>query len=186
MLVGIVGKKGSGKTSIAKILCEEFSYLELSFAQPLKEIGRVFGFTDQQLHEDKLEVNEAWGICAREFLQKFGTELCREKLPSILPQMNNVWIQLMERRIEAQDRPIVISDVRFKDEAQLIHRKLGFIIRVERELEEDGYSVHSSEVEQLGIRADYVIQNNSTMEVLRYKVRQAIYDLNVLRYYATT
>ena len=50
MIIGITGKIGSGKSTLAQILEEKFGYTEYSMATPLKEIGRIFGFTEEQLY----------------------------------------------------------------------------------------------------------------------------------------
>lgn len=57
MIIGLIGKKGSGKSTAAKIAKEEFGYKILSFAKPLKEmLSECFGlpmhyFVDPVLKE---------------------------------------------------------------------------------------------------------------------------------------
>ena len=48
-----------------------------------------------------MEINEHWGISARHFLQKFGTDICRDAMSEIIPDMNfgesgMPWIRLFE------------------------------------------------------------------------------------------
>ena len=38
MLIGIVGEKFSGKSTVAKIICDEYNAVELAFADPIKVI----------------------------------------------------------------------------------------------------------------------------------------------------
>lgn len=50
MILGLCGQAGSGKSFIADILQERYSYKVISFADPLKRICQdVFKFTNQQL-----------------------------------------------------------------------------------------------------------------------------------------
>lgn len=50
MLVGISGKAGSGKDTVADLLVKEFSFVKVGLADPLKRIVRdVFCFTEEQL-----------------------------------------------------------------------------------------------------------------------------------------
>jgi len=50
MIIGIVGKAGSGKDTIAGVLAKDYQYFPLSFAEPLKIFcQKVLGFTSEQL-----------------------------------------------------------------------------------------------------------------------------------------
>ena len=50
MLIAICGKSGSGKSSIAKILCEKDNFIEYTFASPLKKIAEIFGFENEEIY----------------------------------------------------------------------------------------------------------------------------------------
>jgi hypothetical protein len=104
-LIGITGKIGSGKTTLAKKLCDDHGYTELSFATPLKKIGEIFGFTQEQLYgtqTQKMEINDKRGVSAREFLQKIGTEVFREYIKEIMPNFKierSIWVDLLKEEI---------------------------------------------------------------------------------------
>ena len=170
MIIGLTGKIGSGKTTAADYLKTK-GFIEYSMAQPLKEIGKIFGFSNEQLYgtqEQKLEIHEKWGISAREFLQKIGTDIFRECVPKVLPNMKmdrTVWVDLFV--MKQQKNPhlnYVISDIRFLDEADAILQLGGIIIRVERDNNVSSNSgqehIHKSETEMYKIPATYVIDNN--------------------------
>ena len=153
IVIGISGKSGSGKTFAKNFITKKYGFVEYSFASPLKKIGLALGFKKKQLYgtqEEKLEINEEWGISGREFMIKFGTEICRDALPSVIPQMEKLWIKCFEifinkiehenKRIEFINqyengcktqpvRGIIIDDVRFKDEVKFI-QKVGVIIKL--------------------------------------------------------
>ncbi|WDS51661.1 deoxynucleoside monophosphate kinase [Microbacterium phage Barnstormer] len=72
----------------------------------------------------------------REFLQRLGTEGIRNTLGDKygLRELlgDDVWIVLAEKRIDAADKPLVFTDVRFPNEAALIARKGGTTVRIVR------------------------------------------------------
>lgn len=169
MIIGICGKIGSGKSTLANFL-EKLGFEEYSFANPLKKIGKIFGFTDVQLYgtqENKLEIHEKWGISSRTFLQKVGTELFRDILPKLIPEMKinrTVWADIFELDYKNNPRNIVISDVRFEDEAKLIKELGGIVIRTVRENSVISLTreelKHPSELELEKIKEDFLIDNN--------------------------
>jgi dephospho-CoA kinase len=175
MLIGLTGKIGSGKTlSTEYFKCKGFT--EYSFAEPLKEIGKIFGFTDRQLYgsqTDKLELHEYWNVSSRKFLQKVGTELFRETLPKLIPEMNiseSIWIDLFKIKVKNSDVNYIISDIRFLNEAETVKKLGGIIIKLERNnitFSQDRFElVHQSEQEIDKIKPDYIINNNGDKETL--------------------
>lgn len=171
MIVGITGKIGSGKSTMANYLTSAHGYEEYSFAKPLKEIGRLFGFSDKQLYgtqEQKLEIHPYWGISARYFLQKMGTDLFRDLLPTVIPEIkkgdNTIWVELFKLKYKEEPKLYVVSDVRFLDEAKIIKDLGGIIIRTERNnsvtSESGNEHLHKSELGIEKIVPDYVVDNN--------------------------
>lgn len=163
MIIGICGKIGCGKTTVSNFLVENYNFSEYSFAQPLKEIAKIFGFTDKQVYgtqTDKLEIHPVWGVSAREFLQKVGTDLFRDRLKTVLPEMkvdSSIWIDLFKIKYgEDKSKNYVVSDVRFLDEYKAIKNLGGFVIKIVRD---EGTSTHASETEMDSIPADYIIIN---------------------------
>jgi hypothetical protein len=160
--IGITGKIGSGKSTAASIL-RDCAFTERTFAEPLKSCALAFGFSYSEIYGSQAEksaVNTTWGISGREFLQKFGTEVCREQLPRIIPTMNNCWVKLATSNIVGN---IVWSDVRFPDEAAAIKELGGIIIEIVRP---SNYQMfHTSETQQ--IQSDMTIDNSGTIDDLR-------------------
>lgn len=167
MIIGLTGYIGSGKTTVADYIQFKYQFPQYSFATPIKEIAAIFGFTEDQLNgtqEDKLAINQHWNISAREFLQKFGTEVCREYLPTVIPEMSDIWIKLFKIRAQ-QEKNILVSDVRFPDEAKAIHELGGVIIRITR-LDHQINKSHKSEAFIDQIPVDYEIYNYSSLTYL--------------------
>ena len=167
VLIGLTGKAGAGKTTLANEMKRHYSFRELNFADPLKDMARVLGFeVDTQLQKQR--IHPYWKISSRHFLQLWGTELCRHLLPDVIPQMYCLWIQHMKMKLAAfQDGsgcftcPIVIADVRFVDEAQLVREMGGIVFRIERKEHEQGMK-HESERGLPNCLVDHVLVNDGT------------------------
>jgi cytidylate kinase len=75
MLIGICGKAGSGKDTIADHLVVNHGFQKYAFADPLKEIVKVFGFPERSLYgtqEDKLVPHSHWDISGRQCMEGMG------------------------------------------------------------------------------------------------------------------
>jgi energy-coupling factor transporter ATP-binding protein EcfA2 len=160
-LIGITGKIGSGKSSLAEYF-KTLGYEEYAIAEPIKKIGEIFGFTKVHgTQEEKMEIHPYWKISAREFLQKFGTELCRDALPSIIPNMKietSIWLEIFKIKYNSNPNVnYVISDVRFEDEAECIKKLNGIIIQTVRDVPEQN---HKSELSMNNIIPDIIVNNN--------------------------
>lgn len=186
----LVGGIGSGKTTVANILAK-YGFKEELFAGPIKEFGKLLGFTENQVNgtqQQKLEVNDFWGISGREFLQKFGTEVCRDLLPKAIPNMimnkRTLWVRIMEQKINRHPL-LVISDGRFPDEAKLVRDNNGIIIRITREANDNNkynnsHKCHASETSMTSISEDHLIKNNGTLEDLENKVLDILYREDII------
>ena len=164
MIIGLIGEIGVGKTTIAHHLKTK-NFEEYSFASPIKKIAEIFGFEHYQIYgtqQQRLEINEKWGISCRTFLQKFGTEIGREVFPHVFPEMNirrGVWLDLFMHQYDTS-KNYVVSDVRFENEAQLIRDLHGILIRIRRTSEKGFESQHTSEQEINLIRYNFEINHD--------------------------
>ena len=138
-----------------------------SFADPLKSIAiQLFGLTEEQCYgtdEDKnTPINIKWEnmpnvinasgfMTAREFLQHFGTDVCRGIKPDI-------WTSACINRILSSGTELaIVPDVRFPNEVESIQKAGGKVIRLTRKPHEDE---HDSETALDGYDGfDYVIHN---------------------------
>lgn len=116
-IVGITGLAGSGKDTVADFLVERYGYTKMSMAGPLKAGMAAMGFPEPINRDDKEKLLPGFPFTWREAAQKLGTDWGRALDPDI-------WVKAMAMRCRRADDRIVISDVRFDNEAEMI-RSLG-------------------------------------------------------------
>jgi hypothetical protein len=171
MLLGLSGKAGSGKDTVADYLVEKHGFVKMAFASVLKDGLKVlFNLTHEQLTVPELKetIDERWGWTPRQLMQWFGTDILREHV------RQDFFIVHMKRLMkEHRNRDIVISDARFADECKSIWDAGGEIIRIER----PGYlgtlsGSHSSE--QLRIELNKHIINNGSKEDMYKEVDKLV------------
>jgi hypothetical protein len=167
LIVGFAGKARSGKDTAGAYLVDNYQFLRYSFAQPLKDATKImFHLTDKQI-ENKEKPAEPWGRSPRELYQKVGTDIARNIDV-------NVWVKGAE--IFKNDNPgrsIVITDVRFSNEAFWIRDQGGIVVYLQSEtrgIYENGE--HSSENGMKGDDVDIIIQNDGTINALHEKLEE--------------
>lgn len=157
MIIGLCGKKQSGKSTVAKHLLDR-GFHELSWAYPLKEIiGReLFGLNDDQLYGSeaaKEAIIPDWGYSPRQILQLVGTECFRKVI------RDDFWVVLGKRRLielSKSRKAVVISDCRFPNEMEAIKSVGGVTVRVVREGQVSVDS-HPSENSLNDYKTDFVV-----------------------------
>lgn len=182
VLIGIVGIKRSGKDTMADYIINntDKQFIKYSFADPIKELCRMlFGFNQEQLYGDqKEEVDENWGVTPRKVFQVIGTDLFRDTLPEKCKELsylkNTFWIKQFEIWYEKnREKNIIISDIRFQNELDVIKKMGGIIIYVIKKS-----SVTDSHIsEQMKVNTDdcdIVIGNDGTLEEYYKKIDNLI------------
>jgi hypothetical protein len=127
MIIGLAGKAQVGKDTVADYLVENFRFEKFAFATALKQFClNLYCLSSSQLNtpEGKSTLDKHYGKTPRELLQKTG-----EALRGVYP---NIWVDQIERKIYNHHR-VVISDVRYKNEAEFVKNNKGILIRLVRE-----------------------------------------------------
>lgn len=187
-IVGFVGKKQSGKDTIAAHLVNEYGFVRYAFADPIKKACQViFGFTDEQCWGGKKEeIDPYWNITPRKVFQIFGTELFQYEFPKYATEFSDIgrgfWVYCFARWYEQQIAKdpyikVVITDVRFQFEADMITRLGGMIIKTVRP-NQNNTDMHASEIEMDNIQYTHLLENDSTIENLYDKIDE-IFDFAI-------
>jgi dephospho-CoA kinase len=183
VLIGLLGKKHSGKDTSAEILINKHNFTKLAFADPLKNICKeLFGFSDYQLYNDKETIDEYWNISPRNALQYLGTDVFRNNINKLLPNItDNFWVMLLENKYKKIKGNVIITDVRFQNEVDMIHKNGGFVIKINRNT--NNIDNHDSEkyIDSI-INYDYVIDNNDSIENLFKNITNIIYIIQNIQY----
>jgi hypothetical protein len=172
MIIGIHGFKQSGKDTLADLLVKDFGFEKIAFADKLKNaLNVIFNVPSEDLwgsDNDKQKLttvewdslkgltkkdrfNEKY-LNIRELMQIFATEVCRSHIPGI-------WYEFL--KIE-EGKNVVISDLRFENEALFLRSKNAYLVKVKRN--DISSSDHLSEKGIDDKFMDKIFHNNKTLE----------------------
>lgn len=178
-IIAITAPKHSGKNVVSDYLVQKYGYKEYAFADPIKKACKeIFLFSDEQLYGNLKEtIDDRWGISPREALQVIGTEIFQYKIHDYINSKKfnqlgrGLWVhrfRLMVESINIDDK-LVISDLRFPHEAEIIKEYGGEIWRIKR----PSLTIvdnHSSETEYNDIEADKLFINDGSISDLQFKI----------------
>ena len=177
MLIGICGKKQTGKNTVADYLKYHISNSRiLTFADPVVDIAEVLTNEDFRInYENKKKMFfPIVNLTGRELLQKIGTEWGRSL-------NSNIWIDLLFEKIDDLlsldvNKHTIISDVRFKNEADEILKRGGILIKIERNTGLIDSHVSENDLDDYD-KPMYIIDNNGTLENLKKQLNTFIKTL---------
>lgn len=204
MIIGLNGYSGSGKDEFARLIQKlDPSYGNKKFAGKLKEVASLLlgvpvkMFEDRE-HKETVLSHEWWisgedgdhPMSVREFLQILGTEGLRQGLHK------NVWVNALfadyrraaklvpsdntssDYKVEyIGDYPNwVISDCRFKNEAQAIKDRGGYVVRIDRPGVKP-VNNHPSETDLDDWNFDFKIANVSDLTALEFSAKCLLNDI---------
>ena len=130
-LIGLAGKAGAGKDTVADYLWEKEGAIKIAFADALRAAGTsIFdldprNFLDRDLKEAEVEY---WGMTPRRMLQLLGTEATKPVFG------DDIWLKrwfLSYSAVRDTDH-VVVPDVRFDVEAEAIRHLGGTIVHIVR------------------------------------------------------
>lgn len=128
MIIGIAGKMGTGKTTLASILADLCDGRRVSFADALRdEVQEIFGvpmsmMADRNLKEQARIPCGFRFVSPRELLQWWGEERRRVNC--------NYWVDQLMAGIDRGEL-VLVDDVRYRNEAEAIRQADGLLVRLE-------------------------------------------------------
>ncbi len=186
-LIGVSGRKRSGKDTFAARLISDHGFTKVAFAEPMRAMLKaqdpIVDWIGDDVRIDPIHLTDVLGPDddwetakelpeVRRLLQDLGTEAGR----AILGE--NVWVDAAFRVVDEIPGPVVITDVRFPNEADAVDhwshyngdrfgqvRTHGLLVRVTRPgLPED--DLHPSETALDDWSFPLRVQNNGTVSDL--------------------
>jgi len=163
--IGLIGYSQSGKDTIASILVEKYGYTRIAFADKIREflydlnpmvacsptgylqdLVNLVGWEDAKKEPQVRRLLQDLGVSARKIVDE------------------NIWVTLALGNIDVNQR-VVITDVRFENEAVMIKLMGGQLWRVKR-IGVGPVNDHVSESELEGYKVDQIFVNNGTLKDL--------------------
>lgn len=201
-IIGLVGWQGSGKDTAANFLIKNHNYRRVSFATTLKDaVSSIFGWPRNLLEGDtrasrewREQVDTWWAkrlgiphLTPRWVLQNIGTDVMRKTFH------DDIWIVSLEYALMGEPGRYVISDVRFPNEINMVHKlggKIAFIQRgskpawtnnaftdfddLKRFMTKYFPEVHASEYSWYLSKIDHYIDNNGDLAQLEQRVNSLV------------
>ena len=172
-LIGIAGRARSGKDTVANFIVAAIGGYRYSFADPIRAMLAPLGvdMNDPYWQARKEDVIPALGVSPRRMMQTLGTEWGRNLINP------DLWLVMAHQRLLRNGPGMVISDVRFENEAAWIRKHGGRIIHVIRP-EAKAVEAHASEDGIEMQDTDARLFNSGTLEELQLSVRELlrVYD----------
>lgn len=173
--VALLGKARSGKDTAASLLVRQYRYTRLAFADPLKEMAIAvdpwiptgYGVT---VRLSRLIADTGWDYAkerhaeVRRFLQHLG-QAQRE-------HDEDYWVRALRSKVnaaQAWNLPVVVTDVRYPNEADMLRTRGFRMVRVVRPALRElplQAARHASETALDDFRADVEIVNSGSVEEL--------------------
>ena len=172
MIVGLCGRAGAGKDSVAGVLVDRFGFSSYSLAAEIKsclvDLDPFIPINNRPVRLSELLLDSSLEVLKRSYpevrrlLQVLGAEVVRARVESF-------WVDRIEDRllVERPER-VVITDVRFENEIEWVRYLGGMVFCVERDGVHDEHAgaKHSSELGVDDRFVDSVINNSGSLEDL--------------------
>ncbi len=171
MILGLSGKKQSGKSTVANFLHDKHAFVIGDFAAPIRiMINDLLRY--QGLPEDRIVHLNNDPARDTEIVPELGWRTVRWAQQSLghdwgrVMMCDSLWINAMANAGVFDNVVVVCQNVRYQDEAHFIRSRDGYIIEIQRPNGHD--DDHPSENSL--IRPDFKVVNDTTLDNLFFKM----------------
>jgi hypothetical protein len=170
-LIGIAGLARSGKDTAGKYLAKSLGLETYALASPIKKIvNDMFGWDERHSDGELKEIGDpVWGFSPRKAYQLFGTEFGRAL-------RDDMWTKMAENKAKELGG-LIVTDVRFENEASWIRSSGGIVIHVHRDSIKNKVRAHASEAGLVHAPTDWTVWNNESIEQFYSMLDDTIEDI---------
>ena len=172
ILIGLCGPAGCGKDTVAYLLHKHGAFHRYTMAKAMKQGLEVMLGVPMEIWDDRVakETVIPWiGKSPRQLAQTLGTEWGRNLIHQ------DIWLRRMLREwdeVRTYVSPrMVVTDVRFDNEAQAIKNAGGTVWKVER----PGVTAVAAHVSEKGVSSaliEGVVKNTGSLDQLDANIQQ--------------
>jgi hypothetical protein len=176
--IGIIGKARSGKDTAARYLVTQHGFTSLAFADPLKEMA---------LNTNPF-IPTGYGVTVRlqTLIADVGWEYAKDNYPEVRRYLQTLgqsireadsqfWVDAMRRRIDSGTGRLVVTDVRYRNEAYMLRSRGFTLVRIVRpERLTGGAAAHPSETELDNYLPDHTVYNTAGIRDLEQRIAAVI------------
>lgn len=175
-IIGLTGRAGAGKDTVATMLsaclcARSLTTQQMAFADPLRYMLLACGVPEQYMLERELKEQPVPGfnVSYRRMAQTLGDWGREQNGPQF-------WVQRMADRlarmheaanVRALPDVLIVTDVRYQNEATMLTRLGGRVVRVERHA---ALAVREHSSERQHVSSHHLLLNNGTLDELRTAV----------------
>jgi hypothetical protein len=170
MLIGLTGYAQSGKDTVAQILVDNYGYRRIAFADPIRNLLYA---TDPIVKD---------GYRVKSVVDAYGWDTAKIQFPELRSLLQNLglavrdqfskdfWIKQALLGIDSNQN-IVVSDVRFENEADYIKTFMGSQLWRIKRLNVLAVNSHISESQLDGYPVDQIFVNNTSVDDLKVLIQ---------------
>lgn len=187
MIIGLNGRKQAGKDTVGAYLVRHYGFERRAFADLLKKsMAGLFDIPVGELeilkNQPEIELRTTYcGTYApqgplirfnfRQLLQRYGEEAHRIVLDP------DIWVNYTLPEKDHYDKNnIVLTDVRYRNEAERVQKLGGFVVYIDRNTGEQ--DSHGSEQPLPVNLVDYMLNNNGSFDDLYLNIKAMVQHLS--------
>lgn len=181
IFIGIHARKGSGKSTAAKVLIDKYNFKSVKMADPLKNMVRSLlsdvGMSSIDIEkrvegtqeEKEILIPELCNTSGRRIMETLGTEW-RDYIDPTL------WVNIAAHRIQKEmekGNSVICDDIRFQHEIDVLNKLITnrhYVKIIRSDLPNLTQNVHASEIPLKDDIFDTLIYNNSSVEEFTLKI----------------